>query len=204
VPSSDASAVLALQRTLGNRTVSRLLARPRSATAAGVVQRTPSEAAHIETLGRRWAGFVYRNPDAVVRQQYRDPIKALLTQYGVRVGGPPWLVGEPLLYIGGVPYSYAAIAAAAAALPNAAQDLLSWMTGPTALGTLDVRLRALAWITHFAEVARWMTDTPAHLRTWLQEIVAGNATWQEYTTYVPASLTYAQDQAANWDPDEDG
>lgn len=184
--------VLALQRTAGNLGVQAALA-GRGRARGALLQRTPEEAANIESIGRAWLGYVYRNPNQQERQQFEQQIKDEIAKAGVTVKGPPFLKGEPLVYISGKAYKYTDIASWAAGQPNAAQQLLAWKTGAVQLQTLDARLQALAWITHFAEVARGFLDAPGGLQSWLQDIVAGNAAWGDFLAYIPAAATYAQD-----------
>jgi hypothetical protein len=194
--------VLALQRTAGNQRVQTALA-ARGRAGGPLLQRTPEEAASIETMGRKWYGYVYRNRNQQERAQFEQQIKDEIAQAGVTVRGPPFLMGEPLVYMGGKAYKYTDIAAWAAGQPNAAQQLLDWKTGNVELQTLDGRLQALAWITHFAEVARGFLDAPGGLQALLQAIVAGNATWNDVLTYIPAAATYAQDtRGPEWTPNQ--
>jgi hypothetical protein len=143
----------------------------------------------------------HRNPDEQERQSYEKQIKEEIARAGITVKGPPFLKGEPLVYISGKAYKYSDIATWAAGQANAAQQLLGWKTGNVTLQTLDARLQALAWITHFAEVARGFLDAPGGLESWLQDIVAGNAAWSDFLEYIPAAATYAQDtRGPEWTP----
>jgi Ser/Thr protein kinase RdoA (MazF antagonist) len=93
--------------------------------AGAVVSRSPCCGADVTVNVSAWPGYVYRNPNQQERQQFEQQIKDEIAKAGVTVKGPPFLQGEPLVYISGKAYKYTDIASWAAGQPNAAQQLLT-------------------------------------------------------------------------------
>ncbi|MBT2340961.1 MULTISPECIES: hypothetical protein [Pseudomonas] len=90
----------------------------------------------------------------------------------------------------------------------AAQLFRDWYTDDdTTLANLPDELKALAVITHLAEVGRgYVSALASHLSPWIDDIcnaanpVAARALWQDFINRFPPSLTYARDVGLDYIP----
>ncbi|WLH65500.1 hypothetical protein [Pseudomonas sp. FP2300] len=90
----------------------------------------------------------------------------------------------------------------------AARKFRDWYTeDDTTLSDLPDELKALAVITHLAEVGRgYISSLDIHLSPWIDGICnaatpdAARALWQDYEHRFPPSLTYARDIGLDYDP----
>jgi hypothetical protein len=201
-------AILELQRTLGNQAVSRLVAPPGRAP-AHAIQRTKDEADGFVADGAQW------HADVWIKEGDSAPLvaklNAALNQYGVsfRRGFQKY---DPVV-VTGVPLTYQKIVDQAKGQADGgvayAQQFRDWYAGNTALNALAPPLKALALITHWAEVARGYGNALGGLYGWIDDIAAAKSReearglWGQFNDRYPPSLTYKDDVKTEFKEDEE-
>lgn len=186
-----------------------------AALARAVLQRTRAEAGALRQLGMLWHQAVWIGQNDASRATSRTHLLAHMNSQlsGVATFSRGWMPYDPVVRTGrAAPYS--AIVEAAAGQPDGgvawATQFRNWMTGD-AVGLLHLPadLRALALITHWAEVGRGYGGDLGRLVDWMDQIIAAPnaaaaaALWRAVTTHFPAALTYREDTRRDYDPDDD-
>jgi hypothetical protein len=201
-------AVLELQRTLGNQAVSRLV-EPLGRAPAGAIQRTKAEALGYVAEGAQWHADVWLGGGDSAPLVAK--LNGELNQYeisfrrGFQKYDPVVVTGAPLTYQkivdqakgqadGGVAY---------------ARQFRDWYSGDTALNALPTPLRALALITHWAEVARGYKTALADLYIWIEEIADATSKeearglWGQFNARYRPSLMYKDDIRGEFSEDQE-
>lgn len=212
------SAILAMQATAGNRAVTSLVTSLSKHRAGASVQRTPDEANELTSRGRAWNARVWMQKDyARARGELLVDMNSLLASWGASAtaGHGPWGSNghDPVVRTGRA-LSYSAMVGAARSQSDGgiqyAKDFQAWYSSDKQLTQLPLEMKALALITHWAEVGRGYSSSVAGpLYSWISEIASArtkkeaSALWGAVGERFPPALTYKEDMAADFDPSKE-
>ena len=211
-------AVLALQRSAGNQAVAALLRSrpeppdakraPLSTSATRHLQRTREEAVTLVNGGREWNAKVWTQWDLATAQALLlRQMNAFLAKLGltatVEHGFFKHNKQDPLVRTG-QHWPYSKIVKLAKQEGDGgvqfAWDFREWCAGTKKLAELTPAMRALALITHWAEVGRGYYNSLYDLYAWIDDITAApdrataRSLWDDVNVRYPPSLGYKVDE----------
>jgi hypothetical protein len=162
------------------------------------------EAAVLIECGRYWLSNVWIKGDAQERDNLVNKMNNDLSGLNIRVGRG-WRATDPIVKVDNKAHTYEALATWATSQADggvaAARLFQQWCTSDTVgLVHLPSHLRALAVITHFAEVGRGYSNAVAvDLHDWIGSIASApdagtaRARWRSYKDAFAPSLKYDED-----------
>lgn len=167
------------------------------------------EATALIQDGRNWCAEVWMKNNTVYRDNMILKMNEALNPLNIKVGRG-WQQYDPVVKVNNKPHTYAALVTWAIQQPDGgiavAKQFQDWYsTTDVKLSALPDHLKALAVITHFAEVGRaYASSLDNYLYPWIDSIVkaAGKeqakTLWLAYNSRFPPSLKYDQDLKNEW------
>lgn len=167
------------------------------------------EATALINDGRNWCAEVWMKNNTVYRDTMILKMNEALNSLNIKVGRG-WQQYDPIVKVNNKPHTYAALITWAIQQPDGgievAKQFQKWYSTSTVkLSELPDHLKALAVITHFAEVGRgYAISIDLKLYTWIDSIVnaaskeEAKSLWLAYNSKFPPSLKYDQDLKTEW------
>lgn len=172
------------------------------------------EAQAFQTLGKHWFASVWAENDPVkrgtVREQVKNRVNEGLGEHGISMNRG-WQDYDPVIRMAGKPDTYNQLAGVAGAQPDGgkqmAAEFMAWAKGDLPFEDLSRELKAMAVITHIAEVGRgYSAALESQLYPLMEEISESASVeeakegWSQLTDRFDPALKYKDDIRQEFTP----